>query len=58
MAVNAKPAERKKTPALDLEEPCPLSIMTINKSGAVFTISAAIVCGLGDSDKVVNLRFQ
>jgi hypothetical protein len=33
MAVNAKPAERKKTPARDLELPFPESIITISRSG-------------------------
>lgn len=32
-AVSAKPNERKNTPAREADEPFPLSIMTINRSG-------------------------
>jgi hypothetical protein len=38
--VRAKPRDRKKTPALDLDDPLPESIITISKSGGYISLQS------------------
>lgn len=48
IAVRAKPADRKKTPALALDDPWPASIMTMSRSGATKSNSQPVTLNSGN----------